>query len=206
MVKILSKEDHEAIKQAVAQCESKTSAELVVVVAPASDAYQSYILLYGLGLGSIIASGLWLSHTVMDFPSLFSIQIAGMVLLSMVPPLRALCLHLIPKRIRHHRAARRAYEEYLIVTRHLPATTPVVLFYISLAERYAHILPCRMVRDKIATVNWEAVIAKFTYSVKPNGLRAACIHAVEHCSEILAPAFPGTGKSGKHIPDVIEIQ
>jgi len=48
MVKASHLTDKEAIAEAIAEAERKTCTELVLVVAPASDAYQSTMLLYGL--------------------------------------------------------------------------------------------------------------------------------------------------------------
>jgi putative membrane protein len=135
MVKILlSKTDKEAIVQAVAEAERATSAELVTVVAPVSDTYQSYILLYSLIAGSVIDIGLWEAKLVTGFPFLLAIQLAIMTIFFLIPWLRQLFICFVPKRIRHHRAAHRAYEEYMIVSRHVSAGTPILLLYISLAE------------------------------------------------------------------------
>lgn len=205
MVKILSKADKEAVAQAITEAERQTSAELVVVVSPASDAYQSYLLLYGLIAGSTIDIGLWAAKLVTLFPLLLVIQLTVIALLSFTPWLRHLCLRLAPKRIRHHRAAHRAYEEYLSVARHVSAVTPIVLLYVSLAEHYAHILPSRSVREKVPDDSWNAIIGGLTAAIPSEGLPTACIKAIRQATGLLAPHFPEKGEVHSLGHTVIEI-
>ena len=96
MVKLFSHADKEAVAQAIAEAEHKTCAELVVVVAPASDVYQDYMLLYGLIAGGMIDLGLWITKTITVFPFLLAVQLVVMALLAFTPWLRHLCLRLFP--------------------------------------------------------------------------------------------------------------
>jgi len=187
MVKMVNKQ---IIATAIAEAERTTSAEIVAVVSPASDPYQNYILLYGLMLGSLVAFGLWAGKIIGDFPLLLAVQLGITALLSLLPWLHKPLLRLVPKHIRHHRAAHRAFEEYLLISRHVPAATPILLFYVSLAERYVHILPSRLVREKIPDKEWEAVVTEFTASMKSDGLEQACVSAISRMATMLAPYFP----------------
>jgi putative membrane protein len=190
MVKALTKTNRHAVAGAVTEAEKSTSTKLAVVVAPASDAYHSYCMLYGLCLGSVISMALWMEKLTTDFPLLLLIQLAAIALLSLTPA-RHLCVRLVPKRVRHHRAAHRAYEEYMIASRHhVSPATPLVLLYVSLAERYAHILTSRSVHEKIPDSEWNAVIAEFTSVMSKEGLESACINATQHAAKLLTPHFP----------------
>ena len=190
MVKELSPELKDAIAKTIAEAERRTSAEIVLVVLPASDTYESHLLSYGLALGSSIGMGLWMEKIVTGFPLLFSIQVASMMVMLFVPLLRNLCLKLIPKHVLHHQAARRAFEEFLIVSRNVPAERPVILLYISLAERYVHILHSRAVPQKIPNESWEAIVLEFTIQMKKSNLQEACIAAIQSISRTLEPHFP----------------
>ncbi len=172
------------------EAEKKTSAEIVVVVACASDGYQSYVLLTGLVFGSLLAGIFWAYGIVIAFPWLLIVQMLGILLFSVTPFLRKFCVHFVPKQILHRRAAHRAYEEYLAVSQKVSAATPLVIFYISLAERYAHILPSRMVREKIADEIWGGVVAEFTAAIPQKGLQDACVAAIGRMSGLLSPCFP----------------
>jgi len=178
------------IATAITRAKHTTSAEIVAVVSKASDTYQSYVLLYGLMLGSMIAMGLWAERFVTDFPLLLAVQLGVTMMFSLLPWLHKPLVRLVPKHVRYRRAAHRAFEEYLVVTRHISAATPVLLFYVSLAERYAHILPGRSVREKIPDREWDAVIAEFTASMKTAGLERACTGAISRMAAMLAAHFP----------------
>jgi putative membrane protein len=206
MVKVFSDADKKTLGLAIAEAESKTSAELVLVVAPASDAYQSYMTIYGLLLGSALATWLWATKIVVAFPYLLAIQLLAISLLAFIPWVRHRCLRLIPKHILHRRAAHRAYEEYLVLSRHVSAVTPIVLLYISAAEHYAHILTSRLVREKIPDESWNAVITELTAAIPKGGLRDASIGTIQRISELLGPHFPDNGGANALEHDVIEIK
>lgn len=190
MVKPLSAADNKAVERAIAEGERLTSAEIVVVIASASDSYQSYLSLYGLCVGSVIGLGLWKQNLVTAFPWLLMLQCGVISLLLFVPWLRGWGVRLVPRRVKHHRAARRAYEEYQIVARHVASATPIVLLYVSTAEHYVHILTSRMVREKLPDATWEGVIRDFTVNVTASGLREACTVAIKHITALAVPHFP----------------
>ncbi|MBV8939466.1 MAG: hypothetical protein JO089_06470 [Alphaproteobacteria bacterium] len=184
------------MKEAIAAAERRTAAELALVVTPASDAYQSGVLLYGITAGTVLSLGLWVSGALTDFPLLLLVQLGAAVIISLIPWLRHACIRLLPRRMRQHRAARRAFEEYLHASRHFPATAAVVLIYISLAERYAHVLASHAVREHIPDETWSGTIDVFTQSVRGEGLKNACVRGIQHAADILAPYFP----KGKNDP------
>jgi putative membrane protein len=190
MVKNFSPADKEAVARAVAEAEQKTCAELAVIVAPASDAYQDIMLLFGFIAGSAIGLGLWITSAVVAFPFLLAIQLSAMGLLAFVPWVRHACLRFVPLRIRRHRAAHRAGEEYLTVSRHVSAATPIVLIYISSAERYVHVLTSRSVLEKIPEDEWNVLVRALTAGVSSDGLRNACVKAIRNAIQLLAEPFP----------------
>jgi putative membrane protein len=205
MVKIFRDAEKTKIAEAIAEAERKTCAELVLVAAPASDAYQSYMTIYGLIAGSVAGIGLWATGTVTAFPYLLAIQLTAIALLAFVPWVRHPCLRLIPKHILHRRAAHRAYEEYLVLSRHVSAATPIVLLYISAAEHYAHVLTSRLVRERIVDESWDALIRELTAAIPREGLLNACLKAIDHMAKLLAPHFPENGGGNALDHDVIEI-
>jgi len=204
MVNMLTQPERNVLDGTIRDAESRTSAELVMVIAPASDAYQSAVLLYGFLLGSLIALLLWITNIVPDFPLLMAVQITTLSMMMFVPFLNALCLRMVPERIGKQRAARRAYEEYQAVSRHVPTATPIVLFYISLAERYAHIVQSRSVREKIPDSEWAHIVRTLTAEIASGGLCNACVNAVESSAKLLIPHFPErAGMTGIN-PTIIE--
>lgn len=206
MVKKLSKGNKEAIASAIMKAESESDAEIAVVVAPASDGYQSCVLLFGLACGSALAFALWAGKILADFPSLLLAQFAVIVLFSFVPGLSGFCARFAPRQVLHKRAAQQAYEEYMAVAQKVPASVPLVMFYISLAEHYAHILPDRMVREKIPDVVWNQVISEFATSISKAGIDDACAQAISHIAKLLAPHFPYRVSANYINDQVIEVK
>lgn len=190
MVKKISIELTEAIAKALQQAKHRTAAEIIMVVSPASDHYQGEVMAYGLALGSLISLGLWLENVYTEFPELLGIQIAVIATVNLIPALRGGLVKMIPKRILHHHAARRAMAEFVFEMRHVPAQRPAVMLYVSLAERYAHILHSRAVPEKVPGAAWEGVIKNFTGAVKSAGLQNACVTAIGDMAKILEESFP----------------
>lgn len=186
---MVTSDNKSVVAEAITQAEKKTSAKLSVVIAPASDTYQSYFLLYGLVLGSAVSFGLWMKQMA-DFPLLLAVQLAVTAAVAFVPWAQHHFLCLVPRQVRHHHAAHRAYEEYLIASRSAKPEHPLVLLYISLGERYAHVLTSRMVREKIPDSEWNAVIATLTKHMRSEGLQTACKEAIAHAATLLAAKFP----------------
>jgi putative membrane protein len=194
MVKKLSPEDKAAIEQAIRQANRESSAELAVIITRASDEYRAVSLIIGLVLGTLLATLLWRQRMMTEIYSLFCVQLAVTLLFVSFPFLRHLCLRFEPARILHRRAAERAAAEYMHLTHHLAASVPVILLYVSLAERYVHIYASRCVREKIPDVEWHAVVRTLTTAVKREGVREAMIKVISHASDMLKTAFPPPGR------------
>ncbi len=202
MVVKLTDADKQLISSAIAKAERITSAEIAVVIAPASDAYTSHIFSIGLLAGSLIATGYWFAGMATYFPFLLFIQLSVICAISCSPILRNFCLRLIPKNIQIHRASHRAYAEYMAVSRNVPASVPVVLLYISLAEHYSHIITGSLVNEKILGSIWENVIKEFTVEMQKSPVCDSCVNAIAKISELLVPYFPA-GKNQNYISDHI---
>jgi putative membrane protein len=191
MVRRVPQELKEAVDAALADAKKRTDAEIIVVVAPRSDQYMGHAGAAGLVLGSIAALALWLSHIITAFPVLLAVQAAGMAAAMFVPPFHALCVALIPRRIRHHRAVRRALQEFLLETHNVPAQRAAVMLYVSLAERHARIIHSRAVPAKVRGEEWDAVMKEFTAAMRGKaGLKAACTGAIAAITKILEAPFP----------------
>lgn len=204
MVSKLPPEAIAAISAAVAAAERRTSAEIAVVVAPASDTYQAYLLLYGFAAGSALAALLWCTKILTPFPMLLALQGLCMAVFAFSPFLKTLCLKLLPTPLLHHYAGRRAALEFESLSRHVPAERPIVLVYVSLAERHAHIIHSRAVSLKIPDAAWDTVVAELTGLMKTAGLQQACVEAVGRVADILSPHFPDTGETNALSDGVIE--
>ena len=190
MVKSLTKQDKQKISAAITEAEKATSAEIVLVVAETSDTYQDYVLLVALAVSGLPAGILWTENLLTEFPYLFIVQLVVIALFSFVPVLRNFCIRFVPKRIQHYRAAHRAYGEYINISQNIPATVPVLIFYISIAEHYAHIVAGRLVHEKMPNETWDSIIDEFAKRITTKDLAEACIEATQNITSKLAQYFP----------------
>ena len=194
MVKRISPALKTAISSAITRAERRTSAEIAVVLAPESDGYQAYLLMYGFAAGSIACTFLWWTKTLTAFPVLMLVQALAMGSFVFIPLLRRLGMTLMPRRLLHYCAARRAAEEFQSLSQQVPPERPLVLLYVSLAERYAHILHSRMAGAKIPTATWDGIVASFAAGVEKPGLSASFDIAIAKIGEALAPHVPDKGE------------
>lgn len=188
MVKKLTPADNAAIGDAIRAVQQRTTAKIGIVVLPASGHYRSLLMLYGFILGSVVSYTLWMFYKL-PFPLLLLAQLGGMILVEFVPQLCGLSACLAPKRLRHYKANQAAHFHYLKLHAEMPKDEPFVLLFVSLAERYVHIVTNPIVHRSIPG-NWQLVTERFTGSIRTKGPRVACLEAIEHIGEILSGPFP----------------
>ena len=182
-------EDHQ-IEELVRKSTLHTEAELAAVFVRASNPYHGYLFCDGFIAGSCVSLGLWLSHTVGNYLLLLLAQIAVMAVLLLLPPFGQFFMRFIPKVVRDHAAAKSAAFEFLHLTHRLPASKPAVLLYVSVAEKYVHILPSRSMHETVPKTVWDNVVKNLTTSVKKIGLKEASMVAIKEMTEILAHYYP----------------
>jgi putative membrane protein len=204
MVAKLTTQEKQEISSAIMEAEKLTGAEIAVVIAPASDGYMSHVFLIGLLLGSLLACSFWFAHIINSFLIFLAIQLSVICAYSFIPPLRNSCLYFIPSNIQRHRASHRAYAEYVLVSRNVPASVPVVLLYISLAEHYAHIIPGRLINEKIPEEHWDYVVKEFIVQIHKSTVCNSCIGSIAKIAELLAPHFPAANNPNYISDHIIE--
>lgn len=186
---MLTTDDHEALNKAIHEAEIKTSAMIKVAILPSSNRYQEFVLLYGFIIGSGLSIILWNRHVVTDYPWLLCIQLSVTVLCDVMPLFRQLCVKMMPRHVLVHHARQMAYQEYHHHHSFAATGQPFVLLFVSLAEHYVHVVTNPTVHEKIPD-NWQIVTDRFASTMKSAGLSQACVSAIQHISEILAPQFP----------------
>jgi putative membrane protein len=190
MVKSLSKAEEQSIFDAVKDIERKTSARVVPVILSSSSPYTDIVLFLGVLLGMSAGLALWLGGIVTYYPWLLTVQLGIIIFVDRVPFLRRGAIAIVPDKIRHQRAQRAAFEEFHAIAHGLPQDAPFVLLFVSLADRYVHVVTSPAVKRKLPDEHWQSVTQRFTDSIKAAGVRDTSVNAVRHIGEILAPHFP----------------
>jgi putative membrane protein len=189
MVKALTTEDDAFLNNVLKMAESKTSAKIDIVVHSASASYKEYILVYGLILGSAVAVALWDFDVVRSFPLLLGLQLGIVTLCELLHSIGNVFILLVPKRHRHFCAARAAMQEFHRKQAHLAQDVPFVLLFVSLAERYVHVVTNPVVHQKIPG-DWHKVTENFMLSIRAKGLRLSCEETITGIADALSAMFP----------------
>jgi putative membrane protein len=189
----LSESDRDRIEAAVAALETKSSAELAVVVARQSHDYGAYPFLWaaavGLFAGGLLAVG-WSQARAVD---VVLIEGIAFTLSYLVLHVTGLGVALIPARLKSAHARRLAAAEFAtLVAGHTTDRAGLMLF-VSLAERHVEILVDRGIDEKIPKEQWRAIVARFGAADRRQTIADRIVTAVDQCGALLAPHLPPSG-------------
>lgn len=202
----LTEQEKQNIRQAIADVESKTSGELVTVVARASDGYMYIPVLWAALMALLVPFGLWLLDQWLDPAFIYLAQVGVFITLASIfrwPPLK---MYLIPKAVKLQRAARLAREQFFNLNLHQTSGRTGVLIFVSLAEHYVEIIADKGINDVVPANAWDQAVADFLDKVKAGHLADGFIAVVNDCGELLKQHFPASKENNNQLPDhLIEI-
>lgn len=176
--------EKDALAKALRQAESNTGASVAAVVTPLSDSFIGYALLDSFLIVGLINIALYMSQAVTSLHYLLLVQLVSIVL-AFIPFYRRLVVALLPSFIRHHHAARSAVMAFHQFLAQTPAEKHAVLFYVSLSERYVHVLHSRSLTTKVDEAIWQDIINQFTLVLPKVGLSEATLQAIKNIENIL---------------------
>ena len=178
------------ISEAIAEVERGTDAELVTVLAAASDDYRYIPLLWAALVALIVPSALYL--TPLSTAWMITAQLVAFVLLAVLLQTETLRTRLIPKSVRTLRAANMARRQFLEQGLHHTDDDTGMLIFVSEAEHYVEILVDRGISSKVDDERWSSIIENFVDDVHEGQVERGFLTALERCGEILAEAVPKT--------------
>ncbi len=178
------------ISEAIAEVERGTNAELVTVLAAASDDYRYIPLLWAALVALIVPSALYL--TPLSTAWMITAQLTTFLVLAVLLQVETLRSRLIPKSVRTLRAANMARRQFLEQGLHHTGDDTGVLIFVSEAEHYVEILVDRGISSKVDNERWSNIIEKFVNDVHEGQVERGFLTALECCGEILAEAVPKT--------------
>lgn len=203
--KRFSDEDRAAIAAAVAEAERRTAAEIVPVIATASDDYEGAEGVIGMWLAILAVAAAWLGLQEVrpasgDWVSghevalglvpllviLVGAWIVGAILAARIPFLKRLGAG-GAMRGRVEEAAERAFDRLHV--RKTKAATGVVL-YVSLLEHMVCVEADQAVAEKIQPAEWKSICNGMIASIRAAKHREAFVDAIRRCGDLLAQHFP----------------
>ncbi len=184
-----SQEERATIARGITHAEAKTSGEIVVMAAGASDGYRSFVILWAALLAlAVPIPPILLTNWPVEY--IYLLQLAVFFLASVLfqwPPLR---FALVPKSVKHLRSHQRAVEQFLAQNLHTTKSRTGVLIYVSFAERYAEVIADEGIYRKVEPLVWEDVIAELTSHLARGTRTHGFVKTIEMCGKILAEHFP----------------
>jgi putative membrane protein len=202
----LPPEDRQRIETAVAAAETRTSSELAVVVAHASDHYAAFPLLWSAMLAFVAGGGMTFAVPAMSGRTIFAIEAVLFVAAGLVFYTKALRFRLVPAAIGHEHASRLARLEFAGLVHERTQGEVGLLLFVSLAERHVEILPDRGIASRVEQAAWQEIIETFVAKIRTGDVTEGILTAIESCTTVLERHFPpARGKRNEISNRVTEI-
>lgn len=189
---LLNDDERRQVADAITEVERHTDAELVTVLAERADDYRFIPLLWA-GLIALLAPGAILFFTGdLHAQTLLLIQWGCFVVLGALFRIPRVAARLVPRGIRHYRAANLARRQFLEQNLHHTADATGMLIFVAEAERYVEILVDRGISERLDDATWSSIVAAFTTRVRGGETLAGFLHCIEACGTQLRSAVPAT--------------
>ncbi|MFN0056989.1 MAG: hypothetical protein ACKVX7_00900 [Planctomycetota bacterium] len=212
-------EDRARINRAIVSAESKTSAEILAVVATDSGRYDRAEDIFGLWLGLLCLAGVWFgfptpgapdrdswseSSASLQLVAMIGAVIGGFVLGSLIagriPALRRLCT---PRAQLHDEVAVRARSVFFDKRVHHTAGASGLLIYVSLFERVATVLGDQTVVKNFGEDAIQSLCTQLTTSLATLSPTEALCATIETAGEQLALVMPRERSDANELVDAL---
>jgi putative membrane protein len=190
-MKKLTQAQQQQVADAITRVEQQTDAELVTVLARRADHYAYLPFLWAAMLAMLLplVGGLL---PVLGWYDWFVWQWAIFVVLALVLRLPLIEMRIVPRRLRHYRAASLARCQFLAQNLHATRDGTGLLIFVSEAERYVEILADRGISQHVPDSEWQELVDAFTAKVKAGDTLQGFLDCIEGCGVKLAQHLPAT--------------
>ena len=187
---LLVEEDRRRITAAIRDVESRTSGELVTVVARASDGYAAFPLLAAAFLALLAPAAVWIAAPDLDHLDVYAIQLGTFIIAAALVLWRPLRMWFVPAALKRRQASRLAREQFHALGLDQTRGRTGILLFVSVAERYVEILADRGIDEKVPPGTWKQIVADFTQQVREEDRRWLCrrAHGLRHATHLPLPA------------------
>lgn len=196
---LITQKDRVRVAEAIAAAERRTNAEIVTVLAAASDDYLHvglmWVALLTLAVSAIaILAGwnpLWIVLT----------QLVGIYVMVAVFRFSKMAVRFAPVALRRRRAEDLARRQFLEQRLHHTAAQTGFMIFVSEAEHYVEIIADRGIARQVDDGRWQQIIETFVIDVRRGQAVAGLVKAIEHCAEILEQVVPKTDDNRNELDD-----
>lgn len=202
---LFPEDDRKAISAAVGEAEKKTSAEIVPVVASASDRYERAEDLAGLASALVAVAAAWTQfgglrpsadwdgepHPMLHLAIVLAVfaagWIAGVLAAKAVPWVKRLTAS---RRAMATRVLQAAHHSFNALHAHKTAGGTGVVIFVSLFERRVCVWADKAVSAKIPESEWKGITEQMIRSLRDGKPREGFVEAIRKTGELLAKHFP----------------
>ena len=214
-----TQDDHARVTAAVRAAETGTDAEIVTVVAPASDDYHDAALHWAIlaAVTALFAAALWpplalWPHTALTGgwvgiePGSAILLTAGLWLLVFLLALaafrwRPLRLALVPQSTKRRRVRARAMAAFRLGAERRTAGRTGVLLYLSTAERMAELIADEAIHANTDPDGWAVAMAELVDRAREGRVADGMVGAIAAIGPLLTAASPKTPGNPNEIGD-----
>jgi len=216
--KLFPPEARQAVSDAVSEAEKKTSAEIVPVVATASDRYERAEDLIGLGASIVAVASTWTlfqptgsdwesnPELTLRLPLVLLVLVTGWILgvfvAKLLPWLKRLA---VSRRTMTARVLIAAHQAFDALHAHKTAGGTGVVIYVSLFERRVCVWADQAISAKIPEAEWKGITEGLVQALADGKPRDGMIEAIRKCGELLANPFPIQPSDVNELPNELRL-
>jgi len=200
----ISAQERTRIANAIRSAETKTSGEIVCVLARSSSHATALPVL----LAAAIALALpWLlvACTALTVERILLLQVAVFLVLLLLLSVPRVRTALMPRKTRRAIAHRAAMEQFAMRGLAHKKDRSGILIFVSLAERYARIIADDGIAARVPQAEWQAAIDALIAHMRDGRIADGFVTAIDLCGEKLAAHFPRTTTGVDELPDRIYV-
>jgi len=190
----ISHEERERIHDAIADIEQRTTADLDIVVTRVSDRYSLYPIVWASFGGLLIAGIVSLSRPEMEVRAAIAVQLALVILLTLVFNWLPIHLALVPTSVKRSHARQLAQREFAAQCLAAADNRARILLFVSTGERYVEIIADRKTHSLVPEETWDRIVKEFVAAMKTRPVASGLLAAIESCGAVLANHHPIAGE------------
>ncbi len=197
---LFSEQDKTKIANAIKQAEAKTSGEIVAVVAPESDNYL-YVPVMWAAIVALFVPWPLIYLTGLSLHTIYLTQlVVFLVTFALLFP-KSIRIWFVPPSIKKLRSKRRSVEQFLAQDLHATQSRTGVLIFVSLAERYAAILPDTAIDEKVSQETWQELVNVLVAHMGRNEATQGFLETIRSVGSKLEEHFPPNAEEHDDLPN-----
>lgn len=190
----ISREERRHIHDAIGDVEQRTTADLDVVVTRVSDRYSLYPIVWASFGGLLLTGIVSLARPQTEARAAIALQLALVILLTLVFHWLPIRLALVPSRVKRSHARQLAQREFAAQRLAAADNRARILLFVSTGERYVEIIADRDTHSLVPEETWDRIVKEFVATIKTRSVASGLLAAIESCGVVLANHHPIAGE------------